>query len=163
MSNSMMINCVSKTMPPARSMFADAQLVHNPRKADSIINSIYKIIKNFTNRFMRCGQNTVVSLMGSIQHCIFFKTGRIFYPPVNDGPCSDGIMHEKRNVRCNNHEHLTKIRKSEKSLQYSNSHTMIEADMCYNCNNYNDFNNEKQRKRPLREEKQTISNQLGII
>ena len=70
MSNSMIINCVSG-VPSAKSAEIDTQLVYNQRGADSIVsNIIYNIITHFINRFMQCGQNTVVSLMGSIQHCI---------------------------------------------------------------------------------------------
>lgn len=149
-----MINCVSRVVPPARSICTDTQLISNQRGADSILsNYIYNIII-FINRFMQCGQNTVVSLMGSIQHCIFLKTGRIFYTSVDDLPCSDRIIHAVQNERDNHHDNLAKVRKSEKNLQYSDLRNMIEADMCNNCNN---FNNDTRRKIPLREEKQTIS------
>jgi len=158
MSHSIMINCISKIMPPARSVSAGMQLAYAKRewyisKMYDIISKLVSKITHFINRFMQCSQNTVVSLMGSIQHCIFIKTGRIFYTPVNDLPCSDRIIHAVQNKRDNHHEYLTKIRKSEKNLQYYTRHTMIEADMRNNCNN---FNNEKKHQRPLREERQTI-------
>jgi len=154
MSNSMMINCVYRTIPSAKSICTDTQLVYDGIRGDRhTISKLVSKITHFINRFMQCGQNTVVSLMGSIQHCIFVTTGRIFYTPVNDLPCSQGITHAKKNVRDNHHDNLTEVRKSEKNLQYSNWHNMIEAGMCYNCNN---FDNKKQHQQPLREEKQTI-------
>ena len=151
MSSKIMINCISE-LPPAKSNGTDTQLMHGLR-GDHDISNILSNIKNFTNRFIQCRQNTVVSLMGSIQHCIFWnKTGRILYTPVDDRPCSQGIIHAKKNER-NIHEYLTKLRKSEENLQCSKQHTMIEADMRNNCNN---FNNAKKRKRLLRVERQTI-------
>lgn len=134
---------MSGGIPPARCISTGMQLIYVKRIWHiSKIYDIFSSITHFANRFMQCSQNTVVSFMRSIQRCIFLRTGRIFYTPVNDGPCSDGIIHDKRNER-NNHEYLTEIRKSEKSLQCSDWHTMIEADMRNNCNN---FNEEKRRK-----------------
>jgi len=158
MSHSIMINCISKIMPPARSVSAGMQLVCAKRgwhisKMYNIISKLVLKITHFINRFIQCGQNTVVSLMGNIQHCVFIKTGRIFDTPVDDLPCSQGIIHAVQNKRDNHHEYLTKIRKSEKNLQYYTMHTMIEADMRDNCNN---FDNYQRHKIPLREEKQTI-------
>ena len=161
MSNSMLINCVSKIMPPARSMFADAQLVYDQRGSDSIVcNIIYKII-NFTNRFMQCGQSTVVSLMGSIQHCILFyeKLAGFLIHMRASKTFSDGIISVRRNAR-NIHEYLNKIKKSGQNLQCFNQWYMIEAVM---YDNYNNFNNYPRRKIPLREEEQTIQSQLRIM
>ncbi len=76
--------------------------------------------------------------MGSIQRCILGTTGRILFTPVSENTCSDGITSPKRDARYNHHEYLTKIRKSEKTLQCSNWGIMIEASMCEkfdNCDN----------------------------
>ncbi len=152
MSSKIMINCISE-LPPAKSNGTDTQLMHGLR-GDHDISNILSNIKNFTNRFIQCRQNTVVALMGSIQHCIFWnKTGRILYTPVDDRPCSQGIICAEKNERYNHHDNLAQVRKSEKTLQYSDQHNMIEADMRNNCNN---FNNAKKRKRLLRVERQTI-------
>ena len=79
-------------------------------------------ITHFTNRLMQCRQNTVVSLMGSIQHCIFCTVCTLagFFTNLQAIiSCSNGTTYAKRDVR-NNHEYLTRIKKSGKNLQYSN-------------------------------------------
>lgn len=102
---------------------------------------------------MQCRQNTVVSLIGSIQHCIFFKNWQ-------DKTCgrlamSQGIICAQKNGR-NIHEYLTKIRKSEENLQCSIQHNVIEANMDYNYNNFNNFDNEKKLQLLLRVEEKTV-------
>ena len=142
MSNSIMINCISGVVPPARCISAGMQLVCAKRGGHiSKIANIISKITHFIYRFIQCSQNTVVSLMEGIQHCIFLKNWQ-------DKTCerltiSDGIIRAQRNGR-NIHEYLTKIKKSEENLQCFSKHNMIESSM---DNNYNDFNDAKKRKR----------------
>lgn len=91
-------------------------------------------------RLIHCGQNTVGTGKPTIQQWVFLKNWQ-------DKTCerlaiSDGIICAQRNGR-NIHEYLTKIKKSEENLQCFSQHDMIEASM---DNNYNNFNNAKQRK-----------------
>jgi|APSaa5957512493_1039668.scaffolds.fasta_scaffold61898_1 hypothetical protein len=131
---SIRINCISELLPPARSDTIRIQLMHG-LGGDHCISIIPSIIKNFTNRFIQRRQNTVVSLMGSIQRCILVKTGRI--SPVSENTYSDRIINPEKNARNNHHDNLAQVRKSEKPLQYSDWGKMIEASMCYNYNNFN--------------------------
>ena len=144
MSNCIMINCISELLPPAKSNGADVQLMHGVRGDHAlrtilnIFTNIIRHITHFTNRFIQCRQNTVVSLMGSIQRCIFWnKTGRIFYRPACEKTYSDRIISTEKNERYNHHDNLAQVRKSEKTLQYSNWCEPIEASMCDNYNNFN--------------------------
>jgi len=88
-----------------------------------IITKFSNIIsKIFTNCLMQCRQNTVVSLMGSIQHCILCTVCTLagFFTNLQAMlSCSNGTTYAKKNVRCNHHDNLAQVRKSEKSLQYS--------------------------------------------
>ena len=144
-----MINCVSAShcvVPPARSNCTGTQLVYGVRGDHTIyfisklvsilaniITSIVSVITHFVNRFMQCRQNTVVALMGSIQHCIFnIITGST---AVSENTYSDGIIGAEKNERYNHHDNLAQVRKSEKTLQYLDQRNMIEASMCDNCNN----------------------------
>ncbi len=143
-----MINCVSDMVPPARSNRTGTQLVHVMRRKHRILSKpipifttisavVFAEITHFTNRSMQRRQSTVVSLMGSIQRCILGTTGRIFHTPAGENTCSDRITHIQKNERCNIHDNLAQVRKSEKSLQYSDGYAVIEASMCENCDDYN--------------------------
>ena len=85
----------------------------------SIVSSIVSSITHFINRLIQCRQNTVVSPTGSIQHCIFSKLAGFLEYLRAIISCSNGTTYAKKNVR-NNHEYLTRIKKSGKNLQYSN-------------------------------------------
>ena len=118
-----MINYVFGMMPPARSICNGTQLVycteqnHSSTKIlNNVITKVSNIITHFTNRLMQCRQNTVVSLMGSIQHCILVMTGRIFNKPAYEKTYSDRIISTEKNARYNHHDNLTHVRKSEKPL-----------------------------------------------
>lgn len=128
-----MINCVSCVIPSGTSVNTNTQLV----------NSIIPRITNFIYRFIQCSQNTVVSLMGSIQYCIFLKNWQDFLYTCERLAVSDGIICAQRNRR-NIHEYLTEIKKSEENLQYSKQHVLLEAS---SDNNYNNFNNAKKQTR----------------
>jgi len=156
MSSKIMINCVSEIMSPARSICTATQLVHGIWGDHGTFRIVSKIT-HFIYRFIQCSQNTVVSLMGGIQHCIFLKNWQDFLYTCERLTISDGIICAQRNGR-NIHEYLTKIKKSEENLQCFSKHNMIESSM---DNNYNDFNDAKKRKRQLYVEKQTI-NTFGI-
>ncbi len=127
-----MINCVCYGIAPARSNHTGTQYGVRDHTRH-IISKLISSITNSTNRFMQCRQNTVVSLMGSIQHCILCITGRI--TPACEKTYSYGITQTKRNVRCNIHDNLAQVRKSEKSLQYFNGYAVIDTGMCDNCDN----------------------------
>jgi len=141
----------------------DVQLVYNRSRADSILNNVIYKIKNFTNRFMQCGQSTVGTGNPTIQHCILFhmKLAGFLIHLRASKTFSEGIISVGKNAR-NIHEYLSEIKKSEQNLQCSNQCDMIEADMYDNCNN---FYNYTRRKIPLRVAWQTIFfyQRFGII
>lgn len=145
-----MINGVSTcygAISPARFIRTDTQLVYGGMGSrhtlgNTIFSKILTNITHFANCFMQCRQNTVVSLMGSIQHCILFSLEKLVGFLENlrtSNACCQGIIHAEKNVR-NNHEYLTKIKESDENLQCLDQYSMIEADMFYN------FNDVKKRK-----------------
>ena len=135
-----MINCVSacNMVPPARRNRIGTQLMYvMGGHTIHVISKLVSRITHFVNRFIPRRQNTVVSLTGSIQCGILELTGRIYCTPVNENTCSDRIISTEKNERYNHHDNLAQVRKSEKTLQYSDQCKMIEASMCDNCDNVN--------------------------
>jgi len=114
MSNSVMINCVPRVFP-AKSAGVDTQLVYNQSRVDSILNNTIYKIKNFTNRFMQCGQSTVGTGNPTIQHCILFhmKLAGFLMHLRASKTFSEGIIPVGKNAR-NNHEYLSEIKKVSK-------------------------------------------------
>jgi hypothetical protein len=97
-------------------------------------------IAHFISRFMRCSQNTVVFLMGSIQHRILC-TKNWQEQSCKRWTMGHRIHHTQKNEMYNHHEYLTKIRKSEKGIKCSQQYDQgIEASMDYNYKDFTDIN-----------------------
>ena len=137
-----MINCVSESdcaIPPAKSICTDTQLVYGLREDHALPDPV-SIIKNFTNRFMRYSR-TVGRGRLAIRYCVLLSKLAGFFIHLRTSKTFSGNVNAEKIAR-QKHEYLTKIKKSERNLLYSDQREM-ESDMYYNFNNFNNFSNVK--------------------
>ncbi|MCJ8306522.1 MAG: hypothetical protein HRU07_05670 [Nitrosopumilus sp.] len=137
-------------IPPARCISSDTQLVcgglvgshHHILGVKAIFSQISSLVY-FANCFIQCRQSTGAG-KPIIQHCILFYLKLVGFLENlrTSNTCSQGIIHTEKNVR-NNHEYLTKINESDENFQCSDQYSMVESDMFYNANNFNDVKKRK--------------------